>query len=93
MSEAIEQDTETVDDPTQEEFVTWVEGLVSRLHDDLGDRDRSSRMWIPIESLFLAAEQPLPPNGVDTEWTEPQAVVQQRWHDLAIRRRALLSQQ
>ena len=36
MSEAVEQDTETVDGPTQEEFVTWVEGLVSQL--ESGDR-------------------------------------------------------
>ena len=40
MSEAGEQDTETVDGPTQEEFVTWVEGLVSRLE----SVDRSANM-------------------------------------------------
>ncbi|WP_270260660.1 DUF4913 domain-containing protein [Kocuria marina] len=40
MNEADEQDTETVDGPTQEEFVTWVEGLVSRLE----SVDRSANM-------------------------------------------------
>ena len=44
MSESVEQETGTVEEPTQEEFVTWVEGMVSRLE----SVDRSANMhWCP----------------------------------------------
>ena len=44
MSEAAEQDTETVEGPTQEEFVEWVERLMARV--ESVDMDQAMR-WCP----------------------------------------------
>ena len=53
MSEAGEQDTETVDGPTQEEFVTWVEGLVSQLEsvDRSANMHWCSQWWAHTEAV------------------------------------------
>lgn len=44
MSEEVEQDTETVEGPTQEEFVEWVERLMARV--ESVDMDQAMR-WCP----------------------------------------------
>jgi hypothetical protein len=61
--------------------------LVSLLWNQVGQLERSSRMWIPIESLFAAVGRPLPTSETETEWTDSEEIVQHRWHQLALQRR------
>ncbi len=63
VSEAVEQDTETVERPTQREFVTWVEEFVSRLE----SVDRSSnRHWCPQWWAHTEAVDRL--SALHTQW-------------------------